>query len=284
MDELLLDAPLSRRRFNTSLLTGLAGLGTLAALPAGAADLLDSEFRAALAAGVDNAAVAAATLTTATGTATTAGSTSTGAATSGSTTTAPTTGTTTTPGTGCTVTAAQMMAAVLGTGGKLLRQYVDPLYSGYSRPVYVSGYGTVYVRHTGRDFGKPIGAVCRALAPGRVTGIMNPNSPPRWQAAVVYDGGDTYWIYGHLNLAVRVGQVINRGQIVGKIADPAGQFPPHIHVGAYKVAMPTTNKATKAAVSWGRAYGKTAAQAQSNATLYSYDPLLAYARTLGKAC
>ncbi|MEK0083997.1 M23 family metallopeptidase [Benzoatithermus flavus] len=226
MDELQLNGPLSRRRFQTSLLTGILGLGTLGALGS-----LPTEAEAA-----------------------------------------------------CSVTANRMMQAVIGPGGKLLRQYCDPLYRGYSKPVDDPVYGHVYVRHTGRDFSKAPGSPVRAVAAGRVTGIMNPHSPPRWQAAVVYDGGSTWWIYGHLNLAVRVGQVINRGQIVGTIADPGGLWSPHVHVGAYKIPMPTRTESVQRTLSWGRAYGRTGAEAQASALRYTVDPLVAFARTLGEAC
>jgi murein DD-endopeptidase MepM/ murein hydrolase activator NlpD len=176
------------------------------------------------------------------------------------------------------------MEALIGPGGRPLAQYLDDDYMGYDHAVAVIGRGKTFVRHTGRDFWKAPGTPVRALTSGRVTGLMNLQSPVYWHAAIVHDGGGTWWAYGHLNLKVRVGEVINRGEIVGTIADPKGAFTPHVHVSALRVPYPTHAEAINDAIGWGRSYGRTAAEAKANALRYTDDPLDAFARIRKSAC
>jgi murein DD-endopeptidase MepM/ murein hydrolase activator NlpD len=227
MNQLQLDARLSRRRFQASLLTGLVGLAAAGNLPAVAATATESA---------------------------------------------------------CSVTPEQMMQAAIGSGGRLLAQYLASSYMGYSKAVHVDRRGSVYVRHTGRDFGKPAGSEVRALTSGRVVALLGKASEPTSLATVVADGGGRYWVYGHMSPRLRVGQVVNRGQVVGTIANPRGAFSPHVHITTFTVRFPSGESAVRQAMGWGRAYGKTQAEAVANAQRYTEDPLLAYAKSLGKAC
>lgn len=184
----------------------------------------------------------------------------------------------------CAVTAEMMRDAVVGPKGEVGATYCSPTYGGYKEKVYSEIHGMAFVRHTGRDFRSPIGTPVHALASGRVTAVLARTQIPRERAVIVHDGGSTWWIYGHIAQAVAVGQVINRGQVVGHIGDPMGAFKPHVHVGAYKVPLPNRDAAFRAAMGWGRAYGHTVAEVEANVKRYTYDPLLAFARTRGSAC
>jgi hypothetical protein len=181
------------------------------------------------------------------------------------------------------ITPTQMMEATVGSSGKLLAQYLAPRYRGYAKPVHVAGRDTVYVRHTGRDFGMPPGTEVRALTPGMVVALLGNAARPASLATIVADN-DRHWVYGHIFPETRLGQMVGRGQVIGKIVDPLGAFPPHVHITTITVSFPTRNSEVNDAIGWGRAYGKTPQQAEANALRYTDDPLEAYACSLGEPC
>jgi murein DD-endopeptidase MepM/ murein hydrolase activator NlpD len=185
----------------------------------------------------------------------------------------------------CGVAAAALGEAAVGKGFRLLAQYLERRYQGYSSPVNINGRGRVYVRHTGRDFGKPIGTPVRAVAPGRV--VRNwPGRPgqPASKTTFVHGADGVHWVYAHILPALQPDQEVRRGQIVGHIANPLGAFLPHVHVGALKVPYRNPDPAVNHAINAGRAFGHTAAEAQANALRYTHDPLLAFAHSLGRGC
>lgn len=178
------------------------------------------------------------------------------------------------------ISASQMGLAALGPGFGIGPGYLDRSYHGYSSPVRADGRGSVYIRHTGRDFRKPAGSPVHALTGGVVTRIIGIRSQPISLCVMIADGRGHYWAYGHMVPAVREGQRIARGQVIGRIANPRGAFKPHVHISAMSVPYPTRSKAVNDAIGWGRAYGRTGGQAQANATRFTDDPLLVYARSL----
>jgi murein DD-endopeptidase MepM/ murein hydrolase activator NlpD len=185
----------------------------------------------------------------------------------------------------CGISAMDLGEAAVGRGFRLLAQYLERRYPGYYSPVDIEGRGRVYVRHTGRDFGKPIGMPVRAVAPGRlIRNWPGRAGQPASKTTFVVGAGGVHWVYSHILPAVHVGQDVHRGQLVGYIANPFGASPPHVHVGALKVAYPPGNSAVDRAISAGRAFGRTPAEAQANALRYTNDPLLAFARSLGRPC
>ncbi|MEK0083998.1 M23 family metallopeptidase [Benzoatithermus flavus] len=184
----------------------------------------------------------------------------------------------------CGTSVMQMGMRAVGAGFRLGAQYMDPHYRGYRKPVRQEGYGTVYIQHTGRDFIKSIGTPVRAVAPGRVA--YNTRGTPGQPASkfTFIRGSGVTWAYGHILPAVRVGQSIRPGQLIGYIANPRGMFPPHVHIGAITLPYPTRNRAVNAAMNAGRAFGRTPGQAAANARRYTMDPLRAFARAEGRRC
>lgn len=182
----------------------------------------------------------------------------------------------------CVLGSLGRMAREVGTGAEIGAGYLSPSYVGYDARVEIPGRGSTYVRHTGRDFRMGIGGRVHALVAGHVTAILGRHAPAKDQAVVIDDGDGIHWIYGHIRIGLQVGQVVGRGQVVGTIADPQGEFRPHAHIGAYKVPLPNDDAAFRANMGWGRAYGDTEAEAEANALRYTIDPLEAYAAARGR--
>lgn len=182
------------------------------------------------------------------------------------------------------VTQAELMRAALGPGAEPGPQYLDQRYRGYARPTRAAGRGMVYARHTGRDFRAPPGTEARALAPGTVAALLGSPRIPASRAVVVAGEDGVYWVYGHLSPEVRPGQAVERGQTVGRVADPEGAFRPHLHVTAITVPFPTRDAEVNRAIGWGRAYGQTAEEAEANALRFTDDPLEAYGCSLQGSC
>ncbi|MFO1242927.1 MAG: peptidoglycan DD-metalloendopeptidase family protein [Rickettsiales bacterium] len=145
--------------------------------------------------------------------------------------------------------------------------------------------GNLYMRHLGQDISAPIGTQVHALTGGVVQAVLGNPSVDILNTAIIVRGNDgIYWAYGHLNSAVRVGQTITKGTLMGSVADPKGVFSSHVHISALKIPMPSSNAAVNSAVGWGRAYGRTGAEADANADRYAYDPVDAYMRANCQAC
>jgi murein DD-endopeptidase MepM/ murein hydrolase activator NlpD len=185
----------------------------------------------------------------------------------------------------CGISLQQMGQVAVGGGFRPLAQYLERNYPGYKKPVYQAGYGRVFVRHTGRDFGKPVGTPVRAVAAGRVVwNTRGQGGKPASRFVFIKGNTGVSWLYGHIRTAVRVGQVVRRGQVIGFIDNPRGQFSPHVHITVSKVDLPTRNKSITNAMNAGRAFGRTPGQAQANALRFTVDPLSAFARASGKRC
>jgi murein DD-endopeptidase MepM/ murein hydrolase activator NlpD len=93
--------------------------------------------------------------------------------------------------------------------------------------------GTLNYRHAGLDFPVPIGTPVRAINAGRVA-----FSGEQWtqgQMVVVDHGGGIFSRYLHLSeRRVALGELVGRGDIVGRSGDTGGQRPgPHLHLDTY---------------------------------------------------
>lgn len=87
--------------------------------------------------------------------------------------------------------------------------------------------------HTGIDIAAPTGTPVVSAMPGRVTrvdtegqgrGVVNGN-------AVFVRSGPLVWAYLHLSaVAVRVGQVVNAGQLLGRVGSTGRSTGPHLHL------------------------------------------------------
>ena len=58
----------------------------------------------------------------------------------------------------------------------------------------------------------------------------------------------------------------------------------HLHVTAITVPFPTRDAEVNRAIGWGRAYGRTAEEAEANALRFTDDPLEAYGCSLQGSC
>lgn len=180
--------------------------------------------------------------------------------------------------------ALQQMANEALNFTRISNGFKDSRYPAYSHAEQTPR-GYLFMRHLGQDISAPIGTKVHALTSGVVQAVLGNPSGDILNAAIIVRGSDgIYWAYGHLNSAVQTGQQISKGTLMGTIADPKGVFSSHVHISALKIAMPSASAAVNNAVGWGRAYGKTGAEADANADRYAYDPIDAYMRTNCQAC
>lgn len=95
-----------------------------------------------------------------------------------------------------------------------------------------SPYGPRWGRlHDGIDIGVPIGTACRAADGGRVVEARNHGSG--YGNYVEIDHGAVSTFYGHLDsIAVRAGQSVSQGQLIGRTGNTGSSTGPHLHFGA----------------------------------------------------
>ena len=102
---------------------------------------------------------------------------------------------------------------------------------GHSRVSSPFGYRTLYGRkdfHTGTDFPAPVGTNIVAAEEGRVThaGWLGSYG----QLVVISHGKGISTAYAHCSsILVRVGQVVNKGQVVAKVGNTGNSTGPHLH-------------------------------------------------------
>ncbi|WP_038040429.1 peptidoglycan DD-metalloendopeptidase family protein [Thermus tengchongensis] len=98
-------------------------------------------------------------------------------------------------------------------------------------------FGPGYEFHDGLDFAAPYGAPVYATGSGVVarTGWMG-----AYGLAVLLDHAEGYQtLYGHLfRLAVRPGQRVERGQVLGYVGSTGRSTGPHLHYGVYRYGAP----------------------------------------------
>jgi murein DD-endopeptidase MepM/ murein hydrolase activator NlpD len=165
--------------------------------------------------------------------------------------------------------------AVLGKGCSYGSIYLDSNYTGYSKPVPISGRGVVYIRHTGVDFDQDPGTAIRAAKSGTVTSVRGDPVRDPFNAAVfvAQSGTSKVWVYGHVQSLVRVGQKVSAGQVIARIANPRGRFRAHLHLGCLRSNY---TAARSTSLGWGRAYGSSQSVALGNALTYTYNPEQAF--------
>lgn len=89
---------------------------------------------------------------------------------------------------------------------------------------YTAGY------HTGTDFGCPVGTPVKAPAAGRVIEVYN--SPRDYGRYVKIRGlgNKRAWLLAHLSVqSVHVGQIVRRGQVIGKSGNSGNVTGAHLH-------------------------------------------------------
>ncbi len=92
----------------------------------------------------------------------------------------------------------------------------------------------VWKTHDGVDIAAPVGTAVAAMMKGKVTDVSN---DPLWGISVVIDHGDG--VVGHYSslaesVAVKVGQEVSMGEIIGQVgntADVECKLEPHLHFG-----------------------------------------------------
>lgn len=88
--------------------------------------------------------------------------------------------------------------------------------------------GPGYEFHTGQDIEAPMGAPVVAGASGRISFVGWQNG--YGQLVIVDHGGGLSTRYGHLShIDVDLGQVVSRGQLVGKVGSTGRSTGPHLH-------------------------------------------------------
>jgi murein DD-endopeptidase MepM/ murein hydrolase activator NlpD len=137
------------------------------------------------------------------------------------------------------IAAAKRAAAAAAARGKTLPRTLGGLLSLPAVGPITSGYGMRYhpilrrtKLHTGTDFGVPTGTSVRAAADGEVLQVLYSGAYGR--RIVVDHGrvGGAYLVttYNHLNrFAVRPGQKVTRGQILGYSGSTGWSTGPHLH-------------------------------------------------------
>lgn len=139
--------------------------------------------------------------------------------------------------------------------------------SGYFDPNYPPSESR---QHLGTDLAAPVGA--RALAPvsGRVA-INRTNDPSVMQAFLVIHGNDgTEHVLGHIASDLRIGAVVEMGQVVGVVrAWPGCPTCSHVHWGINRNGI---SQAMWGSWGWGRA--PLAATRQQAAARGWVDPIL----------
>ncbi len=96
-----------------------------------------------------------------------------------------------------------------------------------------STYGNLQGIHAGLDFSAPCGTPVRAIGDGVVAEVDGPHgSPPH--NVVIDHAGNLSSLYGHLlgRSALRPGQRVTRGQVIGQSGDSQGTCisAPHLHL------------------------------------------------------
>ena len=92
----------------------------------------------------------------------------------------------------------------------------------------------VWKTHDGVDLAAPVGTAVASMMKGKVTDVRN---DPLWGICVVIDHGDG--VVGHYSnlaesVAVKVGQEVSMGEIIGQVgssADIECKLEPHLHFG-----------------------------------------------------
>lgn len=97
--------------------------------------------------------------------------------------------------------------------------------------------GRGFEMHAGIDFKGPIGTPIYATADGKVRRAENSGG---YGNHVILDHGYGYeTLYAHMTeMAVEVGQSVQRGQIVGYLGNTGRSSGPHLHYGVYRQGNP----------------------------------------------
>ncbi|NYI06071.1 peptidoglycan DD-metalloendopeptidase family protein [Allostreptomyces psammosilenae] len=98
---------------------------------------------------------------------------------------------------------------------------------GQAGSMWASGY------HTGTDFPAPTGTLVRAVASGVVSAVGS-TGPYGNHVRVDHPGG-LGSLYAHLSsIAVRVGEGIGRGSLIGRVGSTGNSSGPHLHLEAFR--------------------------------------------------
>lgn len=92
--------------------------------------------------------------------------------------------------------------------------------------------------HQGLDFNPGEGTPIVAIADGVVTDVGNPNGSFGVYATISHqiDGQNVSSLYAHMlngSLALAVGDVVTKGQLVGQVGSTGQSTGPHLHFGIY---------------------------------------------------
>lgn len=110
----------------------------------------------------------------------------------------------------------KMSGKVLPTGARISQGW------GKSRIRYAAG------RHTGIDFGGPVGTRINSAASGVVVGAGRDGA--YGNAIKIRHGDGTTALYGHLSgINVKPGQKVKAGQAIGKMGNTGRSFGSHLH-------------------------------------------------------
>lgn len=93
--------------------------------------------------------------------------------------------------------------------------------------------------HTGQDLGAPLGTPIRAAANGVV---VSPNAGGWAGTHVIIQHSNGSTLYAHMaSAAVRPGQQVTAGQVIGYVGMTGRTFGPHLHFEYYPVGASTSN-------------------------------------------
>lgn len=99
-------------------------------------------------------------------------------------------------------------------------------------------HGTLHYRHSGLDYPTPIGTPVRAINAGRVAFSGEQWTPGR--VVILDHGGGIFSRYLHLSeRTVEEGDLVERGQLIGRSGNSGGQRPaPHLHLDVFVNGTP----------------------------------------------
>ncbi len=88
--------------------------------------------------------------------------------------------------------------------------------------------------HTGIDFGAPTGTPIYATAAGKIVKVEN-SATGYGKSVIVNHGNGFETLYAHMSvIGVKVGQEVNKGEVIGKVGSTGTSTAPHVHYEVIK--------------------------------------------------
>ncbi|MFD7161241.1 M23 family metallopeptidase [Kribbella sp. NPDC059898] len=106
-------------------------------------------------------------------------------------------------------------------------------------------------KHTGLDFAAPSGTPIKAVTAGQVTAVLLNGGPYGRLTKIQHTDGVESWYAHQSDQAVKVGQLVKAGEVIGRVGNSGNTTGPHLHLEIRKNGVPVDPD------TWLKAHGVT---------------------------